>query len=360
MFSKSLTAEERERAYPKMVQAAKHLKKNVPKKGLYTEELILRNYTLIEKSKSVFAFANFMRSTYADKGETMRAEDMVHVAGGTGWVVQMVIDHNRDHPEEWKQLMVFDITDERWLELFPSEGEEEYIAPENPAIAPFMFTPIGRNCVYLTPHSTVVGTCNITDVVHRAMRELFNDTAYEIFRKRKNSESPYDEWVAKMLHDNSGMWRKENRCPDPPGWYPEPPPPPHIDLDRGNPFPWMFVRGIGFVRRRPFLDRWNDRKFKPQGTGEWDMFYGNPKVEEDESKQLAHAVRFWEQRVESEWEDRMALEEAEDQTCSLPNGIADRMCHECAPHFEDVCLNIEDMDEVEEMELSSRSTCSVV
>ena len=296
-----------------------------------------------------------MRSTYGDKGEKMRSNDMVHVAGGTGWVVQMVIDHNREHPEDWKQLMVFDLADERWVELFPSEGNDGDISPESPAIAPLLFWPIERTNVHLMPHSAVVGTHKMPDVGRRVMRVLFNETGGEVYRTRKNLYSLYDEWVAKMLHDNSGMWRKENSAPKPPKWHPEPP----KDLDDGNPFPWMFVKGIGFVRRRPFTDRWEDRDFKPGGTGEWDMFYTDPKVDADEVGELRNAVSFWQQHVETESECRLSKEQEKDQTKDLPEGVVDRMCHDCGPPFRGcVCLNIEDMEE--EVDLSSKLTCSVV
>lgn len=89
-----LSQEEEECAHPKVIKAAKHLKKNPPKQGSYAEELILRNYTLIENAKAVYVFGNFLRSVHADKGEKMLPKEMVEVAGGTGWVVKMVIDYN--------------------------------------------------------------------------------------------------------------------------------------------------------------------------------------------------------------------------------------------------------------------------
>lgn len=145
--------------------------------------------------------------------------------------MQMVVNHNRDHPEQWKKLFVFDEFDERW-----SDDDEEHLckAPGDIAMAPLGFVAVNRDYVLLDWRSTVVGSRKISDVTRRAMRNLFCTTAADLFRCRKFLLSPYDEWVAEMLYDNS-----KRRCgPDPPAGYPEDPPEREGD---GNPFPWMFV-----------------------------------------------------------------------------------------------------------------------
>ena len=61
----------------------------------------------------------------------------------------------------------------------------------------------------------------------------------------------------------------------------------------------MFVRGVGFVRRRPHYDRWDQPLCKPAGSGEWNMFYADPIPDADPAVEMQHAVSFWRGRVEA-------------------------------------------------------------
>lgn len=291
---RTLTCEEKERGRVRLAKAARHLKRYLPKEGTSHEEEVLVNYALMAKATAVFVFAKFLRSVYGDKGEEMRTEDMTQVCGKRAWLVQLVIDHNRDFPDQKKKLFVFDEFDDRWLQLVsPLEDEEvEGRTPNDVAISPFYFTAVNRDYVTLDWHSTVVGSRKLHDVPRRVLRNLFCLTVDEFFKRRSYLLSPYDEWVVKLLYDNSKM----ERGPEPPKEYPEEPPECEGD---GNPFPWMFVRGIGFVRRRPNKDQWDDRTFRPGGTGEWDWFYGNPEVDDRPEVEQGHAMTFWWGRVES-------------------------------------------------------------
>lgn len=308
---RTLTCEDKERARERLRKAARQLKRYLPKEGTAQEEELMVNYTLIEKASAVFVFSKFLRSVYGNKDEEMRTEDMTQVCGRRGWMVQMVIDHNRDHPDQWKKIFVFDEMDERWLDLAARMDDDEEMrcmAPEDLAIAPFYFLTVNRDYVMLDWHSTVVGSRKISDTTRKALRELFCVTADELFRCRKFLLSSYDEWVARMLYDNSTY----GRAPLPPAEYPAES---LYREDDGNPFPWMFVRGVGFVRRRDYHDRWYDKTFRPAGTGEWNWVYGDPAIDViDEEVERSHAVSFWRGWTESYAEEQQQQRQAENQS----------------------------------------------
>ena len=187
--------ERRRRAHGRLAMAARRLRRYLPKAGSWEEDL-LTEWGIVEKATAVFVFSKFARSVLGDKG------DMLQVCGRRVWLVQMVIDHNREHPDEWKKLFVFDEEDERWLELMSTAGDEEY-----ETVMDLMFAPVKRDYVTLDWRSAVLGSRKITDVTRITMRDLFGLTASELFKRRTHLHPPYDHWVAGMLYDNSNMMR---------------------------------------------------------------------------------------------------------------------------------------------------------
>ena len=80
---------------PMVARASRRLDRH-PSKNPFVRDLLARNWFIVERAKAIFAYANFEDGS------------LTTVDGGTGMTVQMCVDHNRDFPDAWKELFVFD------------------------------------------------------------------------------------------------------------------------------------------------------------------------------------------------------------------------------------------------------------
>jgi len=80
-------------ANPHIHQAAQKLKKCVPT-HFYTLQLLQRNYQIAKKAHTIYAFGTLEK-------------DAMRVKGGTGWTVQLALDHG-------KEAYLFDIPTQTW------------------------------------------------------------------------------------------------------------------------------------------------------------------------------------------------------------------------------------------------------
>lgn len=114
----------------------------------------------------------------------------------------------------------------------------------------------------------------------------------------------------RLLHDSSKAFEQQHWLPpEAPYWYPEPP-----EIDDSNPFPWMFVKGMGWVCcNNNFGLNWFDLE--------------EPKPDPNTQVELVNAVLYWQKHVESEKDVLLAKMQEEDQQRGPPKGAVDVMCH---------------------------------
>ena len=96
------------------VQTASQRLKRHPSKNPFVRDLLARNWFIVNQAKVLYAYANFEDDT------------LTTVEGGTGMTVQMCVDHNRDYPEFWKDVFVFDESRQKWYELEGSRRRRLY------------------------------------------------------------------------------------------------------------------------------------------------------------------------------------------------------------------------------------------
>ena len=232
-----MTAEEVESTEAFVRQATHGLNKTAPNKD-YVKKLMARNYRIMSEAQAVYAFGRFYRTS-----GKLNPTNAAIVRGGTGWTVQMTVDHNRTYPVDWKPLLVYDLEEKRWFEL--TRGErwtvDEYGNPP-PNVSPFMFLECVRPPL-LVPVSAVVGSRGLTDSGKKEMKALFDRTGSEAYRVSEQCNTEYDKWVSRAISDATVSL---NECPpELPAGIPTPPP-----LEDGQKYPWLFVRNSGWVRRK--------------------------------------------------------------------------------------------------------------
>ena len=87
------------------IQTASQRLKRHPSKNPFVRDLLARNWFIVNQAKVLYAYANF------------EDDSLTTVEGGTGMTVQMGVDHNRDYPDFWKDVFVFDESRQKWYEL---------------------------------------------------------------------------------------------------------------------------------------------------------------------------------------------------------------------------------------------------
>ena len=87
------------------VQTASQRLKRHPSKNPFVRDLLAHNWFIVNQAKVLYAYANF------------EEDSLTTLEGGTGMTVQMCVDHNRDYPDYWKDVFVFDESRQKWYEL---------------------------------------------------------------------------------------------------------------------------------------------------------------------------------------------------------------------------------------------------
>ena len=111
--------------------------KRHPTKNPFVRDLLTRNWFIVHGCDVLFACANFEDDT------------LTSVEGGTGMTVQLCVDHNRDYPDAWKDVFVFDESRQKWYEL-----EREDMRDPDDDDMPFSgdFGTPGISRVFVCPH----------------------------------------------------------------------------------------------------------------------------------------------------------------------------------------------------------------
>ncbi len=240
----------------------------------YVTKLLTRKHRIMSEAKAVYAFGNNLQR----KSSQLTPANAAVVCGGTGWTVQLTVDHNKTYPAEWKRLFVYDTEVNHWYEL--SRGEpwtfEEYGNPPT-NLSPFMFLECVR-APLLDKVSAVVGCREFTDCGRKEMKALFARTGSEAYRMSNECNAKYDEWVTQAVNAPTAI----ETCPPLPEGIPAPPP-----LEDGQKHPWIFVRNTGWVYRKEVDTRpqWEEkvknwREMQVQWLEE-DMEDATMKAEED-------------------------------------------------------------------------------
>ena len=164
---------------PFVKTASERLKRH-PSKNPFVRDLLARNWFIVKAAKVLYAYANF--------------ED----EGGTGMTVQMCVDHNRDYPEMWKDVFVFDESRQKWYELeredWHDPDEEDVTFSE--ALGPFAFHECFSSPI-LHPVSGVVGSRTLGELGRRTLENQFKRTIKERTRWGQ-TEAELKEEVEKL------------------------------------------------------------------------------------------------------------------------------------------------------------------
>ena len=169
---------------PLVERASRRLDRH-PSKNPFVRDLLARNWFIVERARAIFAYANF------------EDDSLTTVDGGTGMTVQMGVDHNRDFPDAWKELFVFDESRQRWYEL---EREDSF----DPELDDIVFTdalgPLAFReslCMpMLHPRSAVVGSRTLGELGRRTLKDQFKRTVKE--RTRGATEGELRDEVEKV------------------------------------------------------------------------------------------------------------------------------------------------------------------
>ena len=171
-----------------LVSRAGHRISRHPSKNPFVQDLLSRNWFIVESAEAVFAYAQF------------EDDSLTVVEGGTGMTVQMCVDYNRDFPNLWKEVFVFDESRHRWYELERDEPtdpelDDEYVFTD--ALGPLVF----RECLFapvLRTTSAVVGSRTLGELGRRTLKDQFNRTVKERMRLQWQVAEKKDEEVDKL------------------------------------------------------------------------------------------------------------------------------------------------------------------
>ena len=141
---------------PFVKTASERLKRH-PTKNPFVIDLLARNWFIVDAAKVIYAYANF------------EDDSLTTVEGGTGMTVQMCVDHNRDYPEMWKDVFVFDESRQKWYELDRGVNyDRDDDATFTEALGLFEFTEC-FSAPILHPVSAVVGSRTLGELGRRTL-----------------------------------------------------------------------------------------------------------------------------------------------------------------------------------------------
>ena len=184
------------------VQTASQRLKRHPSKNPFVRDLLARNWFIVNQAKVLYAYANF------------EDDSLTTVEGGTGMTVQMGVDHNRDYPDFWKDVFVFDESRQKWYELEREDmrdpDDEDFTFTD--ALGPLAF----RECLcgpILHPVSAVVGSRTLGELGRRILKDQFKRTVKEHARGGQTQMELHGE-VEKVCKLFQEMSLKEKSKPD--------------------------------------------------------------------------------------------------------------------------------------------------
>ena len=198
----AISREDLDSAMPRVHIASSRLKRH-PTKNPFVRDLLTRNWFIVRDSQVVYAHANF------------EDDSLTTVEGGTGMTVQMCVDHNRDYPEQWKELFVFDESRNRWYEMERDESWDsdldEVVMTESLGDLAF------RECFcgpILHPLSAVVGSRTLGELGRRTLKDQFKRTVFEYSRYPSlTTESLEAEVEKNQTKDDKAVHPRERHGP---------------------------------------------------------------------------------------------------------------------------------------------------
>ena len=164
-------------------------------------DLLARNWFIVHGCEVLFAYANF------------EDDSLTSVEGGTGMTVQMCVDHNRDYPDLWKDVFVFDESRQKWYELEREDmrDPDDEDATLSNTLGPLAF----RECLcapILYKSSGVVGSRTLGVLGRYTMKQQFRRTV-KTFSRWELTESQTSEEVEKLseMFQRMSIGDKENK-----------------------------------------------------------------------------------------------------------------------------------------------------
>ena len=144
----NLTPEQLEDGFKMVEMANRTLKRNITTISTYVRKLLCRNWYQVKNSECIYAVGIFKK-------------DCQEVDGGTGWAVQMAIDHD-------KPIYFFDQNKNKWYKYEKGSGNLDYDRFAEPSGF--------REISYIPPLTTKfagVGTRNLNENGKKAIKELY-------------------------------------------------------------------------------------------------------------------------------------------------------------------------------------------
>ena len=180
------------------VERARQRLKRHPTKNPFVLDLLARNWFVVDRCRVLFAYANF------------EDDSLTSVEGGTGMTVQMCVDHNRDYPDEWKDVFVFDESRQKWYELQREETRDPDDVTFSETLGPLTF----RECAcapILSESSGVVGSRSLGVLGRHTMKQQFIRTMKIVSFRHCLVESPLNEEVTKLREMFQRMSIKDSK-----------------------------------------------------------------------------------------------------------------------------------------------------
>ena len=147
-----------------VVRASQRLNRH-PTKNPFVRDLLARNWFIVHDCDVLYAYAKF------------EDDSLTGVEGGSGMTVQMCVDHNRDYPDQWKDVFVFDESRQKWYQLERQDMRDPdwEDATMSETLGPLAF----RECIsapILYRRSGMVGSRTLGALERFTMKHHFNRT----------------------------------------------------------------------------------------------------------------------------------------------------------------------------------------
>ena len=168
-----------------VVRASQRLNRR-PTKNPFVRDLLARNWFIVHDCDVLFAYAKF------------QDDSLTSVEGGTGITVQMCVDHNRDYPDQWKDVLVFDESRQKWYELEREDMRDPDVedATMSETLGPLTFRE-RVSAPILYKNSGVVGSRTLGALGRFTMKQHFNRTI-KTFSGRQRIATNMDEEVERV------------------------------------------------------------------------------------------------------------------------------------------------------------------
>ena len=170
-YASHVSREELEQARPFVKTAAQRLDRQ-PSLNPFVQDLLARNHYIVKDALVVYVYAEFEDAS------------LTKVKGGSGMTAQMCVEHNREHPDRWKDVFVFDETLGKWYQLdSPCHYDEDWepYAEWSETLGHYEYAEVFGTPA-LSKKSAVVGSRTLGPAGRKMMRKQFATTVREEVR----------------------------------------------------------------------------------------------------------------------------------------------------------------------------------